>query len=131
NHLPYYTDLHHRTGRHAPSIQHRRHTNQPFAADRRDLDHPAILQDRQHRAEATAREVDVLERFAGFIENFFERERNDFEGWSEAFEILERKGRKQKILRLRWRWSVPRRRRSIRRASRGRSALGLHDNLHS
>src|SRR5258708_7643801 len=100
-------------------------------ADRGDLYHPAILQYGESREEATsAGEVDVLKRFAGFVNDVFELERNDVECRSETFVILERKGREQQVLRGRRRRPVPpRRRRWSGRGSRGRTAPGHHGSL--
>jgi hypothetical protein len=72
----------------------------------------------------------VLERFAGFVKDVFELERDEFERRSETFVVFERESREQKILRIRWRRPVPRRRRrSSDRGSRGRTACGHHGNL--
>ena len=123
--------LDHRAGWHTTSIQYRRHSDHAFTADRGHLDHPAILQYRQDRAEATcAGEVDVLKRFAGFVKDVFELERDDVERRSETLVILGRQRSEQKILRIRRRWPIPcRRRRSIGRGAGSRTALGAHSNL--
>src|SRR5688500_14139279 len=88
-----------------------RHPGHAFTADRRHLDHLAILKDRQHRKEATAAgEVDVLQGFAGFVNDASELWRDGFERWSETVVVFKGKGREQPILRGLRRWPIARRR---------------------
>jgi hypothetical protein len=67
-----------------------------MCADRGDLDHMAVFQHRQNRAESAGRKIHVSNPFAGFVEYFLERERDGCESPCDAVEVGARQGGEQR-----------------------------------
>ena len=69
---------HHRRPRRA-AVEDDRRSDHPLFSDGGDFHHVAIFEHGDDRAEASAREVDVLNRLAGLVKNVFEDERDNVE----------------------------------------------------